>query len=960
MNNVNKNFNSKEYNDKVINENNLNNNIDEYNSNNTKNSINIIDSNDIKENEKSFFIMTLECENGKFDQIKIYPDSEPEELAFNFCIQNDLDCSTMKYITQEIKELLIQFKKNNDLKELSKHFFKQQKEIDKNFENDFDFSYNKNKFDNSKNNYNNEKNDFKKENGENLSFKIENDNSIDNKLIEKNNKFKENKKNEINENDSIKNEEKINDKKSQHSKYYNYENNMLKEKSIENEKSEHTIKSHFDKKSLDEKSNKEENSFNEIQFIEKKDSNEEDFFSQNISSELSSSFLSKDTGKKINVNNTIKTNKNENIINQSTRNFEENNSFEKISVNYDSIKSERRIKKNIITDNRKLNENNIINNIHKNRIENDFTKIIPQKKYSFQKMNFKLNEDDILNKRTYTPINNSNIIDLKKNRTEDSKKLQSINHENSKTEFHLQKNINNIDDFNILEHQIESNYSTNNQNKKIISLFRKDTNEIKQNENNIFQRIKTFSKSNLVNNKILKKDSPKKIRFANLDDDKIKINNTIMPMVNFASDEEKQKNHFTIHNIENDKNEEINEKDKKKQIKENKKEETLISNKKLNLNIKKKKKNIENENKKKNNEIKKNNTLLSTKNQNYISLSSDIFTNNNKPLNEKSTFIENKHYIPINYKEGINYKLIDLYNEDEKSYNSFYSTKTPKIHKKNIKQSSSTQKDLLYKRNISPDTSLSKNLKNIKKSNSNTTLLDKNNISKRSKSSARISNKINYGEYLYKKGLIDKKMKNEKIRKLKLKEERRIIANCSFSPKINLYHPFKNKSFSNLKLHKNINNNTTTKVNKQNENKINESTRINKINPYNNNSKNIKKKKLKKITLTKSDLQKIYLKKNLKIIKTELEQNYTFKPKINNNYNCSPGIIFFQREEIYQQYKKRKDMLKPQTTRTNKNNNISRNKFRPNSTRNNFRDNSNSKNRNKNYSFNSFLSEFSK
>jgi hypothetical protein len=102
------------------------------------------------------------------------------------------------------------------------------------------------------------------------------------------------------------------------------------------------------------------------------------------------------------------------------------------------------------------------------------------------------------------------------------------------------------------------------------------------------------------------------------------------------------------------------------------------------------------------------------------------------------------------------------------------------------------------------------------------------------------------------------------------------------------------------------------------------------------------------------------LKKNLKIIKTELEQNYTFKPKINNNYNCSPGIIFFQREEIYQQYKKRKDMLKPQTTRTNKNNNISRNKFRPNSTRNNFRDNSNSKNRNKNYSFNSFLSEFSK
>ena len=112
MNNVNKNFNSKEFNDKVNNRNNLYNNIEEYNCNNSKNSINIIDSDEIKENEKSFFIMTLECENGKFDQIKIYPDSEPEELAFNFCIQNDLDCSTMKYITHEIKELLIQFKKN--------------------------------------------------------------------------------------------------------------------------------------------------------------------------------------------------------------------------------------------------------------------------------------------------------------------------------------------------------------------------------------------------------------------------------------------------------------------------------------------------------------------------------------------------------------------------------------------------------------------------------------------------------------------------------------------------------------------------------------------------------------------------------------------------------------------------------------------------------------------------------
>ena len=817
MNNVNKNFNSKEFNDKVNNRNNLYNNIEEYNCNNSKNSINIIDSDEIKENEKSFFIMTLECENGKFDQIKIYPDSEPEELAFNFCIQNDLDCSTMKYITQEIKELLIQFKKNNDLQEFSEQFFKQQKEIDKNFENEiynnFDFNHhNKNKIENSNIN---EKSKFKNENGENLSFKIENDNNIDNKLIEKSNKY--------NENNLKQNNEKFNDNKSHHSKKSIYENN--KENSIENGKSEHN-KSLFEKKSLNEKSDN--NTFNEIQFVEENNSNEKVFLSQNDSSELSSSFLSKDTGKKINDNNSIKTNKNENILNKSIR----NNNEEKNIFDNNSIKEERRIKKNTLSQNKNLNEKTIKNNIHKNETENSFKKINPTKKYSFQQMNFKINDNEIFNSRTFTPIKSTHIINLKNCSIEE---LLLNNQNNKINEFHLQKDINNIDDLNILEHQIHSNNLTNHQNKKIISKFRKDTNEIYQNDDSTFQRVKTYTKSNLVTNKILKKDSPKKIQFADYDNDKNKINKTIMPMKNIIIEEQKQKNQFTIHNIEKNENEKLNDKKINEEINEKKKEESIISNKNLNESSKERK-TIEKENKKEINEsIKNNNSLLTTRNRNNLVLTSDLFSINNKPLIGNSTFIENKHYIPIN--EGINYKLIDLYNEDEKSYNSFYSTKTPKNHKKNIKKSNSSQKDLLIKRNISPNVSLSKNINNLKQNNSNTTLLDKNNTSKRSKSSVRKYNKFNYGEYLYKKGLIDKKMKNEKIRKLKLKEEKRIIANCSFSPKINIYHPFKNKSFSNLQLNKNLNNNTTTRINKQKENKINESTKINKISPYNNNIK---------------------------------------------------------------------------------------------------------------------------
>ena len=68
-------------------------------------------------NTLSFFLMTLEDNNGECKQIKIFEDSDPSELAFYFCKENNLDYSSMKYIESNIEEILNKFKKNN-VKEL--------------------------------------------------------------------------------------------------------------------------------------------------------------------------------------------------------------------------------------------------------------------------------------------------------------------------------------------------------------------------------------------------------------------------------------------------------------------------------------------------------------------------------------------------------------------------------------------------------------------------------------------------------------------------------------------------------------------------------------------------------------------------------------------------------------------------------------------------------------------------
>ena len=55
--------------------------------------------------EEPIYVMTVELEKGKSESIKIYSDSKPDELAYDFCKLHNLDFSSLTYLTTQIKKL---------------------------------------------------------------------------------------------------------------------------------------------------------------------------------------------------------------------------------------------------------------------------------------------------------------------------------------------------------------------------------------------------------------------------------------------------------------------------------------------------------------------------------------------------------------------------------------------------------------------------------------------------------------------------------------------------------------------------------------------------------------------------------------------------------------------------------------------------------------------------------------
>jgi hypothetical protein len=80
----------------------------------------------MKENIDPDFVLTIEIEEGKVEKINLFFDSNPEQVAYDFCKEKNLDFSALKYLTRELESLLKEgqrIKKENhigeDIKEVS-------------------------------------------------------------------------------------------------------------------------------------------------------------------------------------------------------------------------------------------------------------------------------------------------------------------------------------------------------------------------------------------------------------------------------------------------------------------------------------------------------------------------------------------------------------------------------------------------------------------------------------------------------------------------------------------------------------------------------------------------------------------------------------------------------------------------------------------------------------------------
>ena len=62
-----------------------------------------IESNELKE---PIYKMTIESEKGRKEIINIYPNSKPEEIAYNFCKENNLDFKTLELMISKVKILI--------------------------------------------------------------------------------------------------------------------------------------------------------------------------------------------------------------------------------------------------------------------------------------------------------------------------------------------------------------------------------------------------------------------------------------------------------------------------------------------------------------------------------------------------------------------------------------------------------------------------------------------------------------------------------------------------------------------------------------------------------------------------------------------------------------------------------------------------------------------------------------
>ena len=73
--------------------------------------------NNSKDLKEPIYEMTIESEKGRKEIINIYSNSKPEEIAYNFCKENNLDFETLELMINQIKKLMKLILDKNEEKE---------------------------------------------------------------------------------------------------------------------------------------------------------------------------------------------------------------------------------------------------------------------------------------------------------------------------------------------------------------------------------------------------------------------------------------------------------------------------------------------------------------------------------------------------------------------------------------------------------------------------------------------------------------------------------------------------------------------------------------------------------------------------------------------------------------------------------------------------------------------------
>ena len=259
---------------------------------------------------------------------------------------------------------------------------------------------------------------------------------------------------------------------------------------------------------------------------------------------------------------------------------------------------------------------------------------------------------------------------------------------------------------------------------------------------------------------------------------------------------------------------------------------------------------------------------------------------------DKDKLIYNEKYLQKNRNEDINNNnKLSIENKKEISAHYLYPTESSKSKIKNKKLKEYKSLESEGKKYINNNIKIMDNKDNFENENNKT-------------KSERNKCDINFGEKLYEKCMKMKKISNEKIKNEINLEQKKILSECTFKPKI---HEINIKCFKNI----DINNNTKfNKIEKKKIEKIDNNSHNKKIEKETANHRKIKnniiitnKKIKKKIIGDKRQtpiFERLY---NFQSRKKEEEKNNNkllFKPKINNNYRKNLNTITFnERQKIY-------------------------------------------------------------